>query len=101
MLCSELFVAYVAGDGEIIPYESRVENGYIVFETDHLSHWAIVGNVLDAIGGGGSDAPSVPSNSRILILSFALLAIASMSYGLIASVGAKKGKRTFANSKKS
>ena len=100
MMCRELLVAHVATDGRMTLYDSRVENGYIVFETDHLSHWAIIGNVTDAdmINGG---APSVPTNARILILSFALLAIASMSFGVILITRAKKGKRTFANSKKS
>jgi len=100
MMCSELFVAYVTEGGEITLYESRVEDGYIVFETDHLSNWAIVGNVVDMINGG-SGAPSEPTNSRVLILSFALLAIASMSLGLVMVARVKKGKLTVANSKKS
>ena len=102
MMCSELSVAYIAENGEITLYESPVENGYITFETDHLSYWAIIGNVLDmdVINGGDSNT-SVPTNSRILIFSFALLAIASMSFGLIMIARAKKEKRTFANSKKS
>ena len=102
MKCSELRVAYVTDDRQIIPYDSFVEDGYIVFETDHLSHWAIIGNVLEAdlINGADPGSSSVPTNSRVLILSFALLAIASMAFGLVLIAGVRKGRGRFVNSKK-
>jgi hypothetical protein len=100
MMCSELFIVHVSDTGEFTLYDSRVEDGYIVFETDHLSHWAIIGNVLDMVNGE-SNAPLTPTNFHVLLLSFALLAIASMAFVLIVLAQVRKGKRTFANSKKS
>ena len=81
LLCSDLRVYYVDKDKNMFFYESTVEDGYIVFETDHLSNWAIIGNVLDAPTGVGG--ASTPANSHIIIIAFALLAIACMSFCLI------------------
>jgi len=41
-------IIYVNDDGEIEEYlDGRVENGYIVFETTHLSQYGIIGTNLD------------------------------------------------------
>lgn len=80
-LCSELRVYHVDDNNSMTLYESRVEDGYIIFDTDHLSYWAIVGNMIDTqINNIGA---SVPTNSHIIIIAFALLAISCMAFCLI------------------
>lgn len=80
-LCSELRVYHVDDNNSMRLYESRVEDGYIIFDTDHLSYWAIVGNIIDTqINNIGA---SVPTNSHIIIIAFALLAISCMAFCLI------------------
>lgn len=80
-LCSELRVYHVDDNNSMTLYESRVEDGYIIFDTDHLSYWAIVGDMIDTqINNIGA---SVPTNSHIIIIAFALLAISCMAFCLI------------------
>ena len=80
-LCSELRVYHVDDNNSMTLYESKVEDGYIIFDTDHLSYWAIVGNMIDTqINNIGA---SVPTNSHIIIIAFALLAISCMAFCLI------------------
>ena len=80
-ICSDLRVYHVDDENTMTFYESRVEGGYIVFETDHLSYWAIVGNVIDVqINETGM---TMPTNSPIVIIAFALLAISCMGFCLI------------------
>ena len=81
MLCTDLRIYHVSDDNVLTLYDSRVEDGYIIFETDHLSYWAIVGNVIDS-----SMNPlgfTMPANSHIIIIAFALLAISCMAFCLI------------------
>ena len=81
LLCSDLRVYHVDDDKNLTFYPSKVENGYIIFETDHLSYWAIVGNVVDIqINQSGM---TIPTNSHIIIIGFALLAISCMAFCLI------------------
>ena len=81
MLCSELRVYHVDESNTMTLYESRVEDGYIIFETDHLSYWAIVGDIIGTqINPTGT---MMPTNSHIVIISFALLAISCMAFCLI------------------
>lgn len=80
-LCTDLRIYHVDDDKNMTFYESWVEDGYIVFETDHLSYWAIVGNVIDSqINEIGM---TMPTNSPIIIIAFALLAISCMAFCLI------------------
>ena len=81
MLCSDLRIYHVDDDKNMTFYESKVEDGYIVFETDHLSYWVIIGNTFEEASGQG-DA-SMPTNSHIIIIAFALLAICCMAFCLI------------------
>ena len=78
-MCSDLRIYHIDDNGTMTFYESEVQDGYIVFKTDHLSHWAIIGNMalIDGVNG------SMPSNSHIIIIGFALLAIACMAFCLI------------------
>ena len=78
-MCSDLRIYHIDDNNTMTLYESVVQDGYIIFRTDHLSHWAIVGNVaiIDDLSG------SIPSNSHIIIIGFALLAIACMAFCLI------------------
>ena len=80
-LCTDLRVYHVDDNQVMTLYESRVEDGYIVFETDHLSYWAIVGNVIDSQIHYADG--SMPTNSPIIITAFALLAISCMGFSLI------------------
>ena len=80
-LCRDLRVYYVDDNKNMVLYQSWVEDGYIIFVTDHLSYWAIVGDVIDSqITHVGS---MMPTNSPIIIISFALLAISCMAFCLI------------------
>ena len=96
MLCTDLRVYHVDDDKNMTFYESKVEDGYIVFETDHLSYWAIIGNVID-IQIDKTDS-EMPVNSPIIIIAFALLAISCMAFCLI--VIAQKKKLLIAKSNK-
>ena len=80
-LCRELRIYHVDDNNSMTLYESRVEDGYIRFDTDHLSYWAVVGDMIDSqINNIGA---SVPTNSHIIIIAFALLAISCMAFCLI------------------
>ena len=46
LACKRLDIYYVDDDSNLIRYESRVENGYLIFETNHFSHWALVGDYV-------------------------------------------------------
>ena len=97
MLCTDLYVCYVGDDNNLTVYDSRVEDGYIVFETDHLSCWAIVGNELDInINQSGIQ---MPDNSHVIIIAFALLAIACMAFCLII-IAQKKNWQTAKSNEK-
>ena len=85
-LCTDLHVYHVDDENNMTLYDSHVEDGYVVFETDHLSYWAIVGNVTDVNSLGNS----MPTNSTIVIIAFALLAISCMAFCLI-MIAQKKG----------
>jgi hypothetical protein len=78
-MCNDLRVYHIDDDNNMTFYESEIHDGCIVFRTDHLSHWAIVGNVAFVGGASGS----MPANSHIIIIAFALLAIACMAFSLI------------------
>ena len=80
-ICTDLRVYHINDQNEMMFYESKVEDGYIVFETDHLSYWAIVGDVIDT-QINYVDA-TMPTNSPIIIIAFALLAISCMAFCLI------------------
>ena len=80
-ICTDLRVYHINDQNEMMFYESKVEDGYIVFETDHLSYWAIVGDVIDT-QINYIDA-TMPTNSPIIIIAFALLAISCMAFCLI------------------
>jgi hypothetical protein len=42
-------VIYVADDGKITVMPSKVEGEYLVFETDHLSYYSIIGTKIKSL----------------------------------------------------
>ena len=96
MHCTDLRVYHVDDENVFTFYESRIEDGYIIFETNHLSYWAIIGNA--AVVDSNADS-SMPTNSPIVIIAFALLAISCMAFCLIL-IAQKKGWMTEKSNKK-
>lgn len=87
-LCADLRVYHINDENTMTFYESRVEDGYIIFQTDHLSYWAIVGDVIDTqVNHMGT---AMPANYPVIIIAFALLAIACMALCLILMAQKKK-----------
>lgn len=43
MMCSNLVLYHYGDDGVVTLVSSKIDNGYLIFETDHLSTWLIVG----------------------------------------------------------
>lgn len=85
MACSKLNVANLAEDNTTITkYASNVQEGVMILETDHLSKWMIVGNVVRA------SSVKAPTNTTTIILAMSLLAIASMAFSLIIVAKLKK-----------
>ena len=78
-MCSDLRIYHIDDNNKMTFYESEVHDGYIVFETDHLSHWAIIGNMPTIDGSVGLTS----ANSHIISIAFSLLAIACMAFCLI------------------
>ena len=97
LLCSDLRVYYVDANHTMTLYESWVEDGYIIFQSDHLSYWAIVGDVIDGqinhVGGG------MPTNAPIIVIAFALLSISCMGLCLIMMAQKRKWFITKSNEK--
>ena len=80
-LCTNLRIYHIDDDNTMTLYDSKVADGYIIFDTNHLSYWAIVGDVIDTqINNMGT---TTPTNSHIIIIAFALLAISCMAFCLI------------------
>lgn len=46
LACKQLDIYYVDDEGKLELYESRIENGYLIFKTNHFSHWALVGDYI-------------------------------------------------------
>ena len=95
--CSDLRVYYVDADNTMTLHDSWVVDGYIIFQSDHLSHWAIVGNVLDpqTNPSGGM----MPTNGHIIVIAFALLSISCMALCLIMMAQKRKSLITKSNEK--
>jgi hypothetical protein len=88
-LCTNLRIYHVDDDNKMTLSESYVEDGYIIFNTDHLSYWAIVGDVIDSeINTIGM---TMPTNAPIIIIAFALLAISCMAFSLIVMAQKRNG----------
>ena len=94
--CKDLRVYYVDDNQNMTLYDSHIEDGYIVFTTTHLSHWAIVGEAPDAIFNQQNGV--MPTNANIIIVAFTLLAISCMALCMI--VFAKKRDLLIAKSNK-
>ncbi len=80
--CKNLNIYYVDNEGKMNLYNSRVENGYLVFETNHFSNWALVGDyVLTNIE---------TSSARLLKVSLILFGISAAAMISIAFVRNRK-----------
>ena len=44
--CKNLDIYYVDDEGKMNLYDSKIEKGYLVFETNHFSNWALVGDYV-------------------------------------------------------
>ncbi len=86
--CTTIMVFHLDENGTMTRYESKKEKGFVVFETQHLSNWAIVGNVI--VGAGGTTQG--PSNTLTLIIAPTLLAIATLGFALVLVAKARKNK---------
>ncbi|SDI89069.1 InlB B-repeat-containing protein [Proteiniclasticum ruminis] len=69
----DLEVIYVAEDGKITVMPSKVEGDYLVFETDHLSYYSIIGTKINAL-------PSLGEETSSAALGFLLLAVGLCLY---------------------
>ena len=83
--CKTLELCYVSDTGEITRFESERDGEVLRFATDHLSLWAISGEVNVASG-------TMSGAAVLLIMLPILLAIATMSYVLII-IGKNKKKK--------
>ncbi len=92
--CKKIMVFHLDENGKLTYYESKIENGFVAFETEHLSNWAIVGNVIFGAGGTTQNP-----NTAILIIAPTLLAIVAMGFALILIARAKKKKQVFVYTK--
>lgn len=69
---SDYCVVYVAEDGGLTPMQTRFEEGFLIFTTDHFSHYAVVrsgdSGITPPTGPGDTTAPgtspTVPSGSE-------------------------------------
>ena len=44
--CKKLDIYYVDDEGKMNLYNTKIEKGYLVFETNHFSNWALVGDYM-------------------------------------------------------
>ncbi len=85
-----LVSAYELEENNLISCNSVREEDLVVFDTEKLGEFAIVGDVVT--GGTANDSPT---NTTIIIVSFALLAVVSMGFILILVAKSKKNKKIF------
>lgn len=90
--CSLIVVCRLEADGALSQIQSKVSDGFVVFETDKLGEFAIVGDITLGGVGGTMDTPT---NTPILIIAPILLSIATIGFALIAVSKAKKNKQVF------
>ena len=80
--CRKLNIYYVDEEGKMNLYDTKIEKGYLVFETNHFSNWALVGDyVLTNIE---------TSSARLLRISLLLFGISAGAMISIAFVRNRK-----------
>lgn len=85
--CSILVVCRLETDGALSYIESKVEDGFVVFETDKLGEFAIIGDIVtDDVGG----TTEFQISKSIWVFAPILLAIVTM---LLAVIAINKAKR--------
>lgn len=80
---------YVGDDGFAVQVDSKAENGYLVFETDHLSKWVIMGDVANSA-----------SSPVVAVILLSVFAAACLAYVIAVTVRTRKGKELFLGGKK-
>ncbi|MEG0593097.1 MAG: X2-like carbohydrate binding domain-containing protein, partial [Coprobacillus sp.] len=79
---TDLQVVYIDDEGKVTIIPSEVKDGYLVFITDHLSYYGIIGKVNITIDNGGSTpSDKVDSGDNQLIQNYFMILI--MSIGMI------------------
>ncbi len=81
--CKNLNIYYVDDSGQMHLYESEVKDGYLIFNTNHFSNWALVGDYTVA---------TVESASSV-VMKFLLLFFGIAASALIAIAFAKAIKK--------
>ena len=71
-------------DGVAVQVDSKAENGYLVFETDHLSKWVIMGDVANSA-----------SSPVVAVILLSVFAAACLAYVIAVTVRTRKGKELF------
>ena len=82
-------VVYIVNDEIKETLPAAVENGYIVFETNHLSQYGIVGTNT----GNGTKSPKTGDNSS-LVLWFTALSISGGALAVLGVANKKKKRKT-------
>ena len=80
---------YVGDDGVAVQVDSKAENGYLVFETDHLSKWVIMGDVANSA-----------SSPVVAVILLSVFAAACLAYVIAVTIRMRKGKELFLGGKK-
>lgn len=81
--CKSLKVYFVNDEGELAVKESSVQDGYVVFETDHLGRWYLTGEIQQY----------TPDSVTLALILVSLFALILLVYAIIVTVKAQKGKK--------
>ncbi len=87
--CSVVRALRINDVEDVLLYPSSVVDGYLIFETDTLGHWGIVGDIY--IGGSGQ----APINTISVMIGLCVLAIVTMAFVLILIARVKNRKQVF------
>ena len=73
-----LNIYYIDDQGKLILYESTIKDGYLIFETNHFSNWALIGDSVVA----GVETSSIRL-LRVSLLFFGISASALLSIAFV------------------
>ena len=80
--CKHLTIYHIDDDKQMNPYESEIKDGYLIFETNHFSNWALIGDYVANY--------TETTSSRLLKVSLLLLVISAGALISIAFVRNRK-----------
>lgn len=75
-LTKNMILYYVDDNGQVYRQDAKVENGELVFSTNHLSNWVIVGDVSYV----GSETAKVLNIRLIVLFAFLVISLTSLLY---------------------